>query len=80
MIDYTKGKNLAIDSITDNVCVSTAIVPKHSIYGNKENVLIETWIFSGDKKQKSRLIFHKNIKQALKVHRYIVNNLLAKMK
>ena len=72
MFDYSKGKNLASEIITDKIRVSTAMFPGY--YGDG----FETWIFSDDEKQKSRQIWHKSKRQALLVHGYIVRNLRQK--
>jgi hypothetical protein len=77
MIDYTTGINIGSDIITDKIRVSTAKFNRNEYYGGGIG-LIETWIFSDDKRQPNRQIFHKSERQAEKVHAYIVNNLRSK--
>lgn len=76
MIDYSKGKNLASTVINDKLRVSTASFPRSEYYGGGEDALIETWIFSDDKRYKSHQIFSKTREHALMVHNMIVGILI----
>jgi hypothetical protein len=72
MYDYSKGENLASDIITDKIRVSTAMFPGD--HGNG----FETWIFSDDARQNSVQIWHRTKQAALKVHRYVTQNMRQK--
>lgn len=75
MIDYSKGKNLARDIISDTVRVSTATFPWDEYYGGGEDALIETWIFD-DKPYHSKQYIHKHGRErAIKFHNYLVRRL-----
>jgi hypothetical protein len=78
--DYCCGETLAqaviiIPKFEDKkipLRVSTAYFPHCG--------LIETWIFSHVKEQRSRQIFHSTKEEAVKVHNFIVENLREKFR
>ena len=75
VIDYSKGKNLASDIISNNIRVSTATFPRNEYYGGGEDALIETWIFD-DRPLHSKQYFHKHGRdRAIKFHNYLVRRL-----
>lgn len=75
MIDYSNGKNLAIDIISDTVRVSTATFPRDAYYGGGEDALIETWIFNNNPRL-SKQYFHKHGRErAIRFHNYLVRRI-----
>jgi len=80
------SKNIAHNTITDKIRVSSAVIHYDfvNMYCPYPYEQYETWIFSKDPNQKSRQIIHgthsqesETLKQkTIKIHNYIVNNLI----
>lgn len=73
MPDYSHGLNLNWTRINKDVYVSTAAFAQIDTQF-PGGLIIETWVFRDDGKP-SIQVFHNSINKAVKVHRYIVNNL-----
>ena len=73
-----ESRSLAHTRITPKIRVSTAALPREDYWGNW--MLIETWIFSDDPRQRSTQIIHKSEPQALRAHAVVVRGLRNKFK
>jgi hypothetical protein len=69
--NYNRGVNLASTIINDKLRISTASFPADDYHGGYDDALIETWVFSKDKRYRSRQIFSRTREHALMVHKLV---------
>jgi hypothetical protein len=82
-VKILKGYNIGWD-VVGKRCVTTAMIPNYSLYGDIPTETFETLVWEWDEKEQQRgkileQIHHRSGEEAEKVHHYIVNNFKAIM-